>query len=109
MMIHHPHALLRYSVAILITGWVAQFWILTPAQFSKVPKIQGCAHLTVANRWDEKAGLRRDALSSQVIDALEAHETPKVSRSQQIRVTLMDRNPASQFGHVVHTVYLRAD
>jgi hypothetical protein len=23
-----------------------------------------------ANRWDEKAGLRRDALSSQVIDAL---------------------------------------
>jgi hypothetical protein len=25
-------------------------------------------------RWDEKAGLRRDALSSQVIDALEAHE-----------------------------------
>ena len=26
-------------------------------------------------RWDEKAGLRRDALSSQVIDALEAHET----------------------------------
>ena len=30
---------------------------------------------TGANRWDEKAGLRRDALSSQVIDALEAHET----------------------------------
>jgi hypothetical protein len=26
----------------------------------------------VANRWDEKAGLRRDALSSQVIDALKA-------------------------------------
>jgi hypothetical protein len=24
----------------------------------------------VADRWDEKAGLRRDALSSQVIDAL---------------------------------------
>jgi hypothetical protein len=24
------------------------------------------------NRWDEKAGLQRDALSSQVIDALEA-------------------------------------
>jgi hypothetical protein len=37
-MIHHPHALLRYSVAILITGWVAQFWIVAPAQFSKVPK-----------------------------------------------------------------------
>jgi hypothetical protein len=27
-----------------------------------------------ANRWDEKAGLKREALSSQVIDALEAQE-----------------------------------
>jgi hypothetical protein len=27
---------------------------------------------TIVNRWDEKAGLRRDAVSSQVIDALEA-------------------------------------
>jgi hypothetical protein len=27
------------------------------------------------NRWDEKADLQRDALSSQVIDALEARET----------------------------------
>jgi hypothetical protein len=26
------------------------------------------------NRWDEKSGLQRDALSSQVIDALEARE-----------------------------------
>jgi hypothetical protein len=26
------------------------------------------------NRWDEKAGLRRDAIRSQVIDALEAQE-----------------------------------
>jgi hypothetical protein len=29
---------------------------------------------TGENRWDEKAGLQRDALSSQVIDALEARE-----------------------------------
>jgi hypothetical protein len=29
---------------------------------------------TVDFRWDEKAGLRRDAISSQVIDALEAQE-----------------------------------
>ncbi len=28
----------------------------------------------VSNRWDEKAGLRRDAVGSQVIDALEAQE-----------------------------------
>ena len=27
---------------------------------------------TVVTRWDENAGLRRDAISSQVIDALEA-------------------------------------
>jgi hypothetical protein len=26
------------------------------------------------NRWDEKAGLRRDAVRSQVIDVLEAQE-----------------------------------
>jgi hypothetical protein len=31
-------------------------------------RIQRFSH----NRWDEKAGLERDALSSQVIDALEA-------------------------------------
>jgi hypothetical protein len=29
---------------------------------------------TVVIRWDEKAGLRRDAIRSQVIDALEAQE-----------------------------------
>jgi hypothetical protein len=56
-MIHHPHALLRYSVAILITGWVAQFWILTPAQFSKVPKceFEERGRLTgVAFRWNRE-------------------------------------------------------
>jgi hypothetical protein len=30
--------------------------------------------VTVLTRWDEKAGLRRDAVGSQVIDALEAQE-----------------------------------
>jgi hypothetical protein len=29
---------------------------------------------TVVNRWDKKAGLRRNAVRSQVIDALEAQE-----------------------------------
>jgi hypothetical protein len=33
-----------------------------------------CFTTTVVNRWDEKAGLRRDAIRSQVIDALEAQE-----------------------------------
>jgi len=32
------------------------------------------SRVTVATRWDEKAGLRRDAVRSQVIDALEAQE-----------------------------------
>jgi hypothetical protein len=34
----------------------------------------GKPEVTVVNRWDEKAGLRRDAIRSQVIDALEAQE-----------------------------------
>jgi hypothetical protein len=34
----------------------------------------GPPHSIVVNRWDEKAGLRRDAVRSQVIDVLEAQE-----------------------------------
>jgi hypothetical protein len=34
------------------------------------------------NRWDEKAGLRRDALSSQVIDALEAQEIKETGNEE---------------------------
>ena len=33
---------------------------------------------TVATRWDENAGLRRDAIGSQVIDALEAQEIKEI-------------------------------
>src|ERR1700758_1352170 len=40
---------------------------------SLYPAIQAARISMVDNRWDEKAGLRRHALSSQVIDALEAH------------------------------------
>jgi hypothetical protein len=38
-----------------------------------------CPQLSIVNRWDEKAGLRRDAIRSQVIDALEA-QTDKGDR-----------------------------
>src|ERR1019366_5514518 len=38
---------------------------------SRLPSILGIVDET---RWDEKAGLRRDAIRSQVIDALEAQE-----------------------------------
>ena len=33
-------------------------------------------------RWDEKAGLRRDAVGSQVIDALEAQETKETGNEE---------------------------
>jgi len=34
------------------------------------------------NRWDEKAGLRRDAVRSQVIDALEAQEIKETGNEE---------------------------
>jgi hypothetical protein len=41
-----------------------------PSEVGERPTIPVVRSLTVDFRWDEKAGLRRDALSSQVIDAL---------------------------------------
>ena len=38
------------------------------------PAIKSVSRLVDVIRWDEKAGLRRDAIRSQVIDALEAQE-----------------------------------
>jgi hypothetical protein len=37
---------------------------------------------TVLIRWDEKAGLRRDAVGSQVIDALEAQEIKETGNEE---------------------------
>jgi len=34
------------------------------------------------NRWDEKAGLRRDAIRSQVIDALEMQEIKETGNEE---------------------------
>jgi hypothetical protein len=34
------------------------------------------------NRWDEKAGLRRDAVGSQVIDVLEAQEIKETGNEE---------------------------
>ena len=34
------------------------------------------------NRWDEKAGLRRDAVRSQVIDALEAQDIKETGNEE---------------------------
>jgi hypothetical protein len=38
--------------------------------------------LTVETRWDEKAGLRRDAVGSQVIDVLEAQEIKETGNEE---------------------------
>jgi len=38
--------------------------------------------ITVVNRWDEKAGLRRDAVGSQVIDVLEAQEIKETGNEE---------------------------
>jgi hypothetical protein len=42
------------------------------------------------NRWDEKVGLERDALSSQVIDALEARETRRPAM-KKLTTTMMQQ------------------
>jgi len=38
--------------------------------------------VTDENRWDEKAGLRRDAVRSQVIDVLEAQEIKETGNEE---------------------------
>jgi predicted metal-dependent hydrolase len=45
-------------------------------------------HSTIDIRWDEKAGLQRDALSSQVIDALEARETRRPAMKKLTPTTM---------------------
>jgi hypothetical protein len=40
------------------------------------------SEVTVENRWDEKAGLRRDAVRSQVIDVLEAQEIKETGNEE---------------------------
>jgi hypothetical protein len=52
-----------------------------------------------ANRWDEKAGLQRDALSSQVIDALEARETRRPAM-KKLTTTMMQETLNKQDRHL---------
>ena len=40
------------------------------------------ASMIVVNRWDEKAGLRRDAIGSQVIDVLKAQEIKETGNEE---------------------------
>jgi hypothetical protein len=43
---------------------------------------KGGHQLTVETRWDEKAGLRRDAVRSQVIDVLKAQEIKETGNEE---------------------------
>jgi len=43
---------------------------------------QKTAESIIANRWDEKAGLRRDAVGSQVIHVLEAQEIKETGNEE---------------------------
>jgi len=51
-----------------------RLFLLFHREPTRLTDISPVGHPTGDNRWDEKAGLWRDALSSQVIDALGAHE-----------------------------------
>jgi hypothetical protein len=41
-----------------------------------------CLSIVDVSRWDEKAGLRRDAVGSQVIDVLEAQEIKETGNEE---------------------------
>src|SRR5271163_1124554 len=58
---------------------------------------------TLYNRWDEKAGLRRDAISSQVIGALEAQ---KIRRPAMKKLNTMPIRRASKLQEEQLTVGL---
>jgi hypothetical protein len=47
---------------------------------------------TVVNRWDEKAGLRRDAVGSRVIDVLEAQEKKMVEAAGVELISVLIRH-----------------
>jgi len=69
-------------------------WSTAP-QFTSVPGLLS----TGDNRWDEKAGLQRDALSSQVIDALEARETRRPAM-KKLTTTMMQETLNNQDRHL---------
>jgi len=62
--------------------------------------------LTVENRWDEKAGLRRDAIGSQVIDALEGSEIKETGHEEAWRRRdSIDRRSCTAPGYTMPTAW----
>ena len=60
-------------------------WVFLPAVlfFASNDKSKASASVMIAEtRWDEKAGLRRDAVGSQVIDVLEAQEIKETGKEE---------------------------
>jgi hypothetical protein len=56
-------------------AWQISFFAQNSRQFA-----EGCS--IAAIRWDENAGLRRDAVRSQVIDALEAQKIKETGNEE---------------------------
>ena len=69
------------SIAEVSLGWDSH---IPSRRASMVPadSIATLSMLIDANRWDEKAGLRRDAVGSQVIDVLEAQEIKETGNEE---------------------------
>ncbi|MGC2185045.1 MAG: hypothetical protein WA637_17340, partial [Terriglobales bacterium] len=63
--------------------WCQCYWFCIAELGSSAANAGECqSWSTVVIRWDEKAGLRRDAVRSQVIDALEAQEIKETGNEE---------------------------
>jgi len=61
------------------------------------PQCQEFRRITVETRWDEKAGLRRDAVRSQIIDVLEAQIKRRLAMNKvSTRAAAQSRNISQQ-------------
>jgi len=69
-------------------------WSTAP-RFTSVPGLLSTGY----NRWDEKARLQRDPLSSQVIDALEAREVRRPAM-KKLTTTMMQETLNNQDRHL---------
>jgi hypothetical protein len=69
--------------ATAIASTVATTVIFMPALYRRSRAEFQSQRIVDVNRWDEKAGLRRDAIRSQVIDALEAQEIKETGNEEE--------------------------
>ena len=75
-----PHGLIpRSFIADILREGVEELHGLASFHVPIVVRVRALAD---ESRWDEKAGLRRDAVRSQVIDALEAQEIKETGNEE---------------------------